>query len=783
MNRHIQIFWKGGLLPIRFPNSIRVCASVFIMWAILFSAGLSAQFIDKASDFGIQHLYLEPGWGAGLSITDINGDGLDDLSLSTNSGQAIQIYLQTEEGLELFFEQSLIEITDRIRTINWVDYDNDGDKDLFLSHGSPLEIGGPGITLYRQDSIGHFEDVTSMSGLDPLYTSSYGSAWADYDRDGHLDLYLSTYLGPITTNYLFRNLGDGTFEEVAGQLGLQDVEGPSFTSVFFDADLDGTLDLITANDRHNTVNRFYKGNPDGTFTDHSSQSQLNVDMDGMGVDVGDYDSDGDLDIYITNTPGGISDSLRGNLLFENKGGLQFSAISNFPFGVDIAYFWGCSFLDFDNDRDLDIFTVAASRDIQTYSGLWLFENLGEGLYTSYSGSEFNDDSDMHFGSAQGDLNNDGWIDLGVLTAYMGNSQVWMATPGENNWIKLHLEGTVSNREAIGSLIEVWVDGEKRIDYTGCGNSFASQDSDTYPFGLGTATQADSVIIHWPNGHINVAYDLEAGERYVLVEDVSTYELILDAGCSEILPTPVGLEKTFNPVGGVQDRIQLYWYKESPDERYTDEDAAACDIKYWPTFELDPLTGEVIGKGISDPDTLLIPNAKKFHMDGSPRGIYKWPVKFKAEGANNTRRVDPNRRYEWQVRCSCGHGTGTESEWSATGVFDTPDYNMETGVYEGILPGDEGLYKSLSETQQGITISPNPIARGEIHVYFKGPVQGRSDYRVIDLMGREVLRGQGSVGKAQEMMIRLEEELMPSTYLLELRTNRERLLSRFLVSNN
>ncbi|NNK80285.1 MAG: hypothetical protein HKO93_02220, partial [Flavobacteriales bacterium] len=146
--------------------------------------------------------------------------------------------------------------------------------------------------------------------------------------------------------------------------------------------------------------------------------------------------------------------------------------------------------------------------------------------------------------------------------------------------------------------------------------------------------------------------------------------------------------------------------------------------------------------------------------------------------NNTRRVDPNRRYEWQVRCSCGHGTGTESEWSATGVFDTPDYDMQTGVYEGILPRDEGLYKGLSKTQQGITISPNPIARGEIYVYFKEPVQGRLDYRVIDLMGREVLRGQGSVGKAQEMMIRLEEELIPSTYLLELRSEHAILITRF-----
>ncbi|NND93857.1 MAG: CRTAC1 family protein, partial [Flavobacteriales bacterium] len=477
-------------------HSIRYLSALLMLLAI---EGSYAQYINEAAVNGISNVFMNPGFGAGLSMADMNGDGLDDLTLATSSGQAIQIFVQTDEGLELLIEPSLIGLTDPIRSINWVDYDNDGDKDLFVTTAEPLSSGF-GFRLLQQVEEGSFEDVTLESGIDPEFPFSYGSSWADYDRDGYLDLYVSTYeRGPTGSNHMYHNLGDGTFEDVTEELQLMDLQGISFTSVFFDADLDGVLDLFTANDRGDSYNTFYRGNDDGTFTDISVESNLYIDMDAMGVEVGDYDADGDFDIYVTNTYGGINDVLKGNILFRNDGDLQFTPFGNFPFGVDIGFFWGCSFIDNDYDRDLDLFTVASWRNFSLYTGLYLFENLGEGLYTSYSGSEFNDDTDMHFGSAQGDLNNDGWTDIGVLDAYIGNSQVWMATPGENNWIKLHLEGTVSNREAIGSLIEVWVDGEKRIDYTGCGNSFASQDSDTYPFGLGTATQADSVIIHWPNG--------------------------------------------------------------------------------------------------------------------------------------------------------------------------------------------------------------------------------------------------------------------------------------------
>ena len=140
-------------------------------------------------------------------------------------------------------------------------------------------------------------------------------------------------------------------------------------------------------------------------------------------------------------------------------------------------------------------------------------------------------------------------------------------------------------------------------------------------------------------------------------------------CSAFDTAPMDLSKSFDPVGGIEDRVQLKWYKASPQVRYTDEDAAMCDIKFWPKRDLDPVTGNPVGDAYVAPDTTFIEDKVKTYPDGSPREIFKWPVKYRADGANNAKRVEPNIRYEWQVRCECGHdGNGQESPWSDIKIF-------------------------------------------------------------------------------------------------------------------
>lgn len=180
-------------------------------------------------------------------------------------------------------------------------------------------------------------------------------------------------------------------------------------------------------------------------------------------------------------------------------------------------------------------------------------------------------------------------------------------------------------------------------------------------------------------------------------------------CSAFDTAPVDLTKSFDPVGGVQDRVQVKWFKASPQVRYSDADAAMCDIKFWAKRNLDPVTGNPVGSAIVGPDTVNIVDAKKTYPGTTdPREIFKWPVKFRADGANNNKRAEPNIRYEWQVRCECGHdGNGPESPWSDVKIFNTPDFDTITGIYTP--PPGEFFYEDI-DTEEEVK-SLNVVTRG------------------------------------------------------------------------
>ncbi|NNC83621.1 MAG: hypothetical protein HKN79_08585 [Flavobacteriales bacterium] len=201
-------------------------------------------------------------------------------------------------------------------------------------------------------------------------------------------------------------------------------------------------------------------------------------------------------------------------------------------------------------------------------------------------------------------------------------------------------------------------------------------------------------------------------------------------CLEFETAPVDLNKSFDPVNGVRDRVQIKWYKSSPEVRYTDEDAAACDIKAWAKKTLDPETGEVTGT-ISDPDTILLVDKKKFQADGiTPREIFKWPLKFRADGVNNANRVDPNIRYQWQVRCACEHGEGQESPWSEVKIFNTPDFDPSTGVFS--TSGPEDPSKRLDADTWSLRPYPD-----EARLVISGDIPAESHFSLFDLTGRRL----------------------------------------------
>lgn len=254
-----------------------------------------------------------------------------------------------------------------------------------------------------------------------------------------------------------------------------------------------------------------------------------------------------------------------------------------------------------------------------------------------------------------------------------------------------------------------------------------------------------------------------------------YLICAGVDCSVFDTAPVDLTKSFDPVGGVQDRVQVKWFKEIPQVRYSDADAAACDIKFWPKRDLIPGTTTPTGPVIvaAPSDTINIIDAKKFLPDGtSPREIFKWPVKFRADGANNTKRAEPNIRYEWKVRCACEHGIGQESPWSAVKIFNTPDFDPTTGIYTP-PPGSE-FYSPDAKSLKGpmdIQVYPNPSDGSRLALVFNDPSSERFRLRLCDMTGREILIENFVLGKDLRYEMLMEgQSLQSGTYSVQILTS-------------
>ncbi|MEL6820713.1 MAG: FlgD immunoglobulin-like domain containing protein, partial [Calditrichota bacterium] len=227
-----------------------------------------------------------------------------------------------------------------------------------------------------------------------------------------------------------------------------------------------------------------------------------------------------LDMYISNTE-------IGNALLQNDGSGNFTNIA-FAEGVEVnKVCWGVNFLDYDNDTDLDLYVSVnhPSPEVVDISNAF-FENTGSS-FQMRSNVGMEADSSFSWGNAIGDVNNDGYYDIADVNSLPDRFAVWQNSGSENNWLKLTLEGTVSNRDAVGSIIEVHVAGQKFIRSNHCGISYLSQNSDTEIIGLGAANKADSIVVYWPLGDTDTYYDLTAGMTHHLTEGVDVPTGIYD----------------------------------------------------------------------------------------------------------------------------------------------------------------------------------------------------------------------------------------------------------------
>ncbi|KAA3635965.1 MAG: CRTAC1 family protein, partial [Bacteroidetes bacterium] len=450
-------------------------------------------------------------YGGGVSFVDFDGDGLDDLTFGTELGQNLIFYKNTGSGFELL--EAPVDNFDENKQILWFDLENDGDKDLFVvNYQAPNR-------LYLNNGNFNFSDITESAGIILEDTPSFSAAIGDVDNDGLLDIFVSSYSLNNFQNRLYRNNGDNSFSEISGSAGLPDNYVLPNATAFFDFNNNGLQDLFIGNDNLAFLNQMLKNLGDGTFEDVSSSSNLDVAMDAMNAGIADYDNDGDLDIYVTNK---VSE----NQLFRNNGDETFTEIAS-QVGVDNQInqlTWGGNFFDCDNDLDLDLYVSSSLKTADFPSKLFI-NDLGSGNFSTIL---LENDTLSSFANAIGDFNLDGLMDIVVNNAIVNNIpdnedvfQLWQnTTSNANNWLKVFLVGTESNRDGIGSWIEMYINGQKYVRYKHCGIAYMAQNSNLEHFGMGPFTEADSVIVRWLSGNADIFYDVTANQILTIVEGSS-----------------------------------------------------------------------------------------------------------------------------------------------------------------------------------------------------------------------------------------------------------------------
>ena len=451
----------------------------------------SQNFLEKASALGINDYFGIGYAGGGISCVDFNKDGFDDLTFGTESGRKISFYINNN-GVDFTKVSLPIPDVSHQKQILWVDIDNDDDYDLFIaSYLSPNK-------LYRNDGNNTFTDISITSGIDQASSNSFGAIFGDLNNDGYLDLYLSNRL--VNHSTLYQNNGDNTFSDITVVSGLDTLTTLNFCAVFWDYDRDGDLDLYKINDKiyHNEL---YRNDGNFVFTDVSSTSGSDIIMDAMGGAVGDMNNDGLTDIYIPNSDRDINPT-PDNVLLKNDHPNPFQNLQSSS-GTDYSrWCWGASWIDADNDGWQDLYVSNAGTLVPDAKNIFYFNN-GDETFTPQDSSNMQNDDNPSFSCSVFDFNIDGKMDIVVTNGDTINFSLWQNNiANANNFINIKLEGVTSNKDAVGSWIDVHAGSDVYTRFTHCGIGYLSQESLKNHVGIGSHGIIDSIIIKWPSGIID-----------------------------------------------------------------------------------------------------------------------------------------------------------------------------------------------------------------------------------------------------------------------------------------
>lgn len=479
-----------------------------LMALLIAGSSLGQSFTPVASQHGLYHTYTGVEYGGGASFYDVNKDGWDDLTVMDHN-DAVLLFLNINGSLA-----TPIPVADcdaEPKSICWVDYDNDGDADLFLTHYNGL------WKLYQNTgSFYSLEDVTEAAGLGQEQTAlTFGQSWGDYDRDGDLDLYIANYNNDGVTNAFYQNQGDGTFVDISASTVVNNESNYSFNGVFIDYNQDLWPDLFVINDRFPSDNALYL-NQNGAFTDVTQETGVGHNIYSMNNSWADYDRDGDMDVYVSNNP-------NGNLLLQCQENDTFLEVAAEAGAQVFDHSWSANWIDFNLDGYEDLHVACSEFWGQEGQNRMLINNQ-DGTFTTdiLSTGLVNDDHNSHT-TVAGDLNNDGFFDLFVQNDAPTFSRLYLCTPdgNTNNYLKVGLTGVASNKDGIGSWISIWCDGGKQIRYTTCGEGYMTQNSQREIFGIGQNEVVDSVEIAWTSGHVDKFYNIPANSTMEITEGSSS----------------------------------------------------------------------------------------------------------------------------------------------------------------------------------------------------------------------------------------------------------------------
>ena len=533
------------------------------------STSAFSSFLDVAASAGLTQTmfygeahkatYIIEIMGAGCAFFDYDNDGWMDIFIlggrlldAVPAGASNRLYRNNRNG-------TFTDVTQKagLMDAGWAngvcvgDFDNDGNEDLFVTYFGQNR-------LYHNNGDGTFTDVTAKAGLlSPNTRFSTGCTFVDYNRDGRLDLFVSNYVdfdlskaprpslnvpncnyegvpincGPngfgFPPHFLYRNNGDGTFTDVSKESGIAAVRSSyGLTAVTFDADEDGWPDIFVACD--STPSLLFMNNRDGTFREEGLVRGIALSSDGqqlggMGVGVGDYDLDGHLDLVKTHF------QKQATGLYRNDGKGQFDDVTTKAglFAERRFISWGTDLADLDNDGYPDILWATGTvypelerryAKYPTHSQRILFRNHGNGSFLPI-GLEAGPGvaaAHMSRGCALGDFDNDGDLDVLIMNRNEPPSLLRNDAPVSNHWLKVRLEGTRSNRSAIGARVLVHYGGRVQARCVTSQASYLSVNDPRLHFGLGGASTAD-IEVHWPVGTSETFRGLAVDRLVTIVE--------------------------------------------------------------------------------------------------------------------------------------------------------------------------------------------------------------------------------------------------------------------------